>query len=217
MPAHGQEMPGPNDGDLAAYSRKNGTNPGVKEQVSKLARRLQEARRVARENIRRGNRGQRTRHDQEAVRVSYHPGQLVYRKQMVRGRKLEPRWLGPYPVVQRISDLVYKIRIGSRETNVNIEPMGLYRATREELRSQRREWRRQRRERYSRVDRISESGDSNSDGCGDDPPFWPRSDDYSHQMPEAERFPDMNRSAPQSDAADNRAQLRAAESSQEPV
>jgi hypothetical protein len=118
---NGQEMRGPTDRDLEAYTRKSGTKPGVKEQVAKLAQRIREARRVARENIRREMQGQRARHDKRAVRVSYNPGQLVYRKKMVRGRKLEPRWLGPYPVVRRVSDLVYMIRIGSRETNVNVE------------------------------------------------------------------------------------------------
>jgi hypothetical protein len=110
MLAHGQEMRGPNDQDLAAYTSKNGNSPGMREQVANLARRLQKARKGARENIRRGKRGQRTGHDHKAVRVSYNPGQLVYRKQMVRGctRKLEPKWLGPYSVVQRVSDLVYK-------------------------------------------------------------------------------------------------------------
>jgi hypothetical protein len=95
--------------------------------------------------------GQRIRHAERAVRVSYNPGQLVYRKQLVQGRKLKPRWLGPYHVIRRVSDHVYRIRVGPRDSNVNIEQLKLCRATREKLRSQRRERRQQqRRERYSR-------------------------------------------------------------------
>jgi hypothetical protein len=65
MLAYGQEMRGPTD-RLAAYKGKNGTNTSVKEQVVKMARRLQEDRRVARENIPRGKQGQRARHDKRA-------------------------------------------------------------------------------------------------------------------------------------------------------
>jgi hypothetical protein len=166
MLAHSQEMRGPNDRDLAAHTSKNGNSPGVREQVANLARKLPKARKIARENIRRGKRAQRIRHDQKAVRVSYTPVQLVYRKQVVRGCKSEPKWLGPYPVVQRVSDLVYKIRIGPRETNVNTEKLTLCRASREELRLQRKEIGRQRREQHLRLDRRSESSEGSTDGSG---------------------------------------------------
>jgi hypothetical protein len=95
MLTHGQEMRGPNDRELAAFTRKNRNSAGVREQVANLAQRLQRARKIARENIQRGKQIQRARHDQKAVEVSYRPGQLVYRKRMVQGRKLEPKWLGP--------------------------------------------------------------------------------------------------------------------------
>lgn len=65
----------------------------------------------------------------KARRMEYRPGQLVYRKQMVKGRKLEPKWLGPYQVIQKISDLVYRIQIGKREVNLYIEQLKLCRAT----------------------------------------------------------------------------------------
>jgi hypothetical protein len=103
---------------------------------------------------------QRIRHAERAVRVSYNQGQLVYRRQLVRGRKLKPRWLGPYQVIRRVSDHVYRIRVEPRGSNVNIEQLKLCRATREKLRSQRRERRQQqRRERYSQLDYRSESCD----------------------------------------------------------
>jgi hypothetical protein len=40
---------------------------------------------------------------------------------MVKGRKLDPKWLGPYQAIRRISDLVYTIQIGKREVNLHVE------------------------------------------------------------------------------------------------
>jgi hypothetical protein len=68
-----------------------------------------------------------------AVQFIYRPGQLVYRKQMVKGRKLGPKWLGPYPVVQKVSYLVYKIRIANRDVSLNVEELKLCRAYRKQL------------------------------------------------------------------------------------
>jgi hypothetical protein len=91
----------------------------------------------------------------------------------------------------------------------------LCRATREKLRSQRRERRQQqRRERYSQLDYRLESCDTSRNGS-DDTAFWPRSG-YSHQQPEAEYLDDVNRSAPQSDAADSGTQVNAEEPDTEP-
>jgi hypothetical protein len=160
---------------------------------------------------------QRIRHAERAVRVSYNPGQLVYREQLVRGRKLKPRWLGPYQVIQRVSDLVYKIRVGLREISVNIEQLRFCRATRRELRSQRREMRRQKRERYSQLDQRAESceRDSNRSSSGSaDTAFWPSSG-HSHQQPEAEYPNDVNRSALHCEAADGGTQLNAEKSNTE--
>jgi hypothetical protein len=157
---------------------------------------------------------QRTRHDRKIGEVSCRPGQLVYRKRIVQERKLEPKWLGPYQVVKRVSDLVYKIRVGPRDRNANIEKLKFCRATREKLLYQWREKRQQqRRERYSQLDYRSESckrdSDRSSSGSAESA-FWPRSG-YSHQLPEAEYCDDVNRSALQSDAADNVTQLKTGE------
>jgi hypothetical protein len=84
--AHGREMKGPSDRELAAYERQHKGTPDMRGQVARLARRLQRARRIARANLRKGKSDQRARHDERAARVTYYPGQLVYRKQMVKGR-----------------------------------------------------------------------------------------------------------------------------------
>jgi hypothetical protein len=55
---------------------------------------------------------------------------------------------------------------------------------------------------------VTESDRSSSESA--ESAFWPRSG-YSHQQPEAEYLNDVNRSALQSDAADNETQLNAGE------
>jgi hypothetical protein len=112
--------------------------------------------------------GQRICHAERAVRVSYNPGQLVYRKQLVRGHKSKPRWLGPYQVIRRVSDHVYRIRVRPRDRNLNIEQLKVCRATREKLRSQRRERRQQHRsESCDRESNMSSSGNAESAFCRD--------------------------------------------------
>jgi hypothetical protein len=65
-------------------------------------------------------------------------------------------------VIRRISDLVYKIRIGKREVNLHVEQLKLCRASREELREGRRQH--QRRMRYQRPQpEILEDTDSDSE------------------------------------------------------
>jgi hypothetical protein len=85
---------------------------------------------------------------------------------MVKGRKLEPKWLGPYTVVHKVSDLVYKVRVGTREVNLNVEQLKLCRATREQLRTRRRERRRMLREQQPRPETPKEF-DSSSEGEAD--------------------------------------------------
>jgi hypothetical protein len=79
---------------------------------------------------------------------------------------LDPKWLGPYTVVHKVSDLVYKIRIGTREVNLNVEQLKLCRATREQLRTRRRERRRMLREQHPRPEASAEF-DSSSEGEAD--------------------------------------------------
>jgi hypothetical protein len=59
LPVHGREMSGPRDKDLAAFVRRDGEPPEIKEDVNRLAKRLAEAQRTAREYIHRGWQKQR--------------------------------------------------------------------------------------------------------------------------------------------------------------
>jgi predicted GIY-YIG superfamily endonuclease len=60
---------------------------------------------------------------------------------MGKDRKLCPEWLVQYMMVQNVSDLVCKVRIGTRDKCLNVEQLlvKLCRATREQLLSRRRE------------------------------------------------------------------------------
>jgi hypothetical protein len=73
-------MKGPSDRELAAYERQHKGTLDMRGQVARLAGRLQRARRIARANLTKGKSDQRARHDERAARVTYYPGQLVYRK-----------------------------------------------------------------------------------------------------------------------------------------
>jgi uncharacterized membrane-anchored protein len=75
---------------------------------------------------------------------------------MVKGKKLDPKWLGPYQVIRKISDLVYRVQIGKREANLHVEQLKLCRASREELREKRRQNRRMRQQKL-RLERAEET------------------------------------------------------------
>jgi hypothetical protein len=104
--------------------------------------------------------GQPTCRDRRVREREFRPGQLVYRKLTVKGRGIEPKWLGPYEVLKKINDLVCRIRIGKRHVNLNTEQLKLCRATRPELRERRRQNRRRMIEQRPRPDSREEYADS---------------------------------------------------------
>jgi hypothetical protein len=76
------------------------------------------------------------------VKIEYRPGQLVYRRMTKRGRTRDPVWVSPYLITKKVSEVVYGVQVGTREIHAKVEDLKLCRATREELRHQRRERRR---------------------------------------------------------------------------
>jgi hypothetical protein len=84
-------MKGPGDRELAAYERTHEGAPDVRGRVARLAGRLRRVRREARRNISHVRSDQKARHDRRARKIEFRPGQLVYRKQMVKGKKLAPK------------------------------------------------------------------------------------------------------------------------------
>ena len=63
---------------------------------------------IARENLRRAAERQKRDYDTRAGEKKYCPGDLVYKRHAI-SKKLETPWVGPYVVIQRLSDCVYKI------------------------------------------------------------------------------------------------------------
>jgi hypothetical protein len=155
---YGREMTGPLDNELKAYVRSQEGPEDVMEQVNKLARKMKAAREIAMKNSRQGKETQREYHDRKATKIEYFPGQLVYKRQMVRGRKLENQWTGPYKIIKKISDFAYHV-LGhqGRPWTVNVEQLKLCRATREQLLQQRRNKRKERMERADASEYPSES------------------------------------------------------------
>jgi hypothetical protein len=131
---HGTEMKGPADRELAAYEKKHIRENGAKRRVVEMAHKLRRARETARRKLKEVIGALHARHDTRARKVEFRPGQLVYRKQMVKGKKFDPKWVGPYKVIQKITGLVYRIQMGKREANLHVELLKLCRASREELR-----------------------------------------------------------------------------------
>jgi hypothetical protein len=82
---------------------------------------------------------------------------------MVKGRNLDPKWLGPYKVIRKVTDLVYGIQMGNREVNVHVEQLKLCRTSREELRLRRKQNRQRMRVQKPRYEREEES-DPDEDG-----------------------------------------------------
>jgi hypothetical protein len=76
---------------------------------------------------------------------------------MVKGREFDPKWVGPYRMVRKVSDLVYGIQMRKREANMHVEQLKLCRDSREELRERRKQHRRRRREQAPRLEREQET------------------------------------------------------------
>ena len=52
---------------------------------------------------------------------SYSPGQLVYVRDLTAVHKLYPKWVGPYEVVRKVSDVVYELKINNELKPVNLD------------------------------------------------------------------------------------------------
>lgn len=84
------------------------------EYVWDLQERMETAHRVARENLAKSSVRQKSYYDHKAIKRSFEPGQKVWWYNPCRkpGRcpKLQSSWSGPYVIVTRLGDVVYRIR-----------------------------------------------------------------------------------------------------------
>jgi hypothetical protein len=101
------------------------------------------------------------------VKIEYRPGQLMYRRETRSVRNRDPLWVGPYVITKRVSQRVYGVQVGTREIYVNVEELKLCRATRQQLRQQRREKMRRLAEEIRRYNHPSPDADTLSEGEAD--------------------------------------------------
>jgi hypothetical protein len=160
---HGREMAGPHGRELAAYLQKRSEPSDVKEAVGTLARKLRHAHRMPRQNIRNGKETQINYHDRKARPVTFTPGQLVYRRCMKKGRKLSPKYTGPYEVKSRLSELVHQIAGPKGHLmNINVEQMKPCHTDAKGLRRQRRTNRKRRERKLTKKERAQTRGEGES-------------------------------------------------------
>lgn len=155
---HGRDMTGPGDKELSAYLGNKHEPTEAKEFVDKLASRLRKIHKEVRRKIKDGRNVQRQYHDRGTKRIEYKPGDLVYWRKMKKGKKLSEKWLGPYRVLEKLTNEVYQIKgPKGRLMNLNIGQLKRCKTTSEHIRDQRV------RERKSRMDISTRGITSDSD------------------------------------------------------
>jgi hypothetical protein len=114
-----------------------------------------------RKKISDGRETQRRYHDRKAKKkTGYKPGDLVYWKKMVKGKKVDEKCLGPYKVIEKLSDEVYKVEgPRGRIMNLNVGKLKRCRATSEHIRDQKA----REKERHRNTQIKGENSDSDSD------------------------------------------------------
>lgn len=87
----------------------------ISEDAAEVVRRLNEARRLVVDRVKKAQEKQKARFDSGRREVRYNPGQWVKihspLRQVGRSDKLQKRWQGPYKVLKRLSDLNYEVEI----------------------------------------------------------------------------------------------------------
>lgn len=116
MLMYGREMELPID--LAIGNPENYSKNTVTEYASLLAKRLETIHEIARNHISIASESQKRLYDRRLCQHSYAVGDMVwlYKPQVKPGlsAKLTRRWTGPYVVLKKINDVVYKIQQGVR-------------------------------------------------------------------------------------------------------
>ena len=72
----------------------------------------------ARRNLKEAGSLQKKNYDQKSTTVKYEEGQFVWLRKRTREKgltpKLQPRWLGPYLIVTRMSDVTFRVQLSPR-------------------------------------------------------------------------------------------------------
>jgi hypothetical protein len=196
---YGREMAGPGDKELSAYLRNKREHTDAKKWVDELALKIRKIQREVREKIRDGRRTQQRYHDRRAKRTEYEPGDLVYWNKMVKGRKLSEKWLGPYKVIEKLSDKVYKVEgPRGRTMNLNVGQLKRCKATLKYIGDQKA------REKGTRRNIPVKKGSSDDDTDEDSDLDWIREQDWSKMThPKLDKTPRDGQEPDEEDASIN--------------
>ena len=94
-------------------------DPSVKtDYAANLRDVMREVHDKAREHLKEAGRRQKKSYDQKSTSVKFEEGQFVWLRKKTREKglspKLQPRWLGPYLIVTRMSDVTFRIQASPR-------------------------------------------------------------------------------------------------------
>ena len=103
--------------------------PEVEDIKTDYAAKLRDVMRVVHEKARRhlkeaGSR-QKKNYDKKSTTVKYEEGPFVWLRKRTREKgltpKLQPRWLGPYLIVTRMSDVTFRVQLSPRSQYHNLQ------------------------------------------------------------------------------------------------
>ena len=80
---------------------------------------------VARRYLKKSSEEQKRRYDTKIKEHPYQPGDLVYRKNP-NTKKLETPWHGPYVVIQKLSDILFRITGKTRSVVIHHDQLKPY-------------------------------------------------------------------------------------------
>jgi len=101
--------------------------------VLNLQQKLSEVHDFVRNRLKLSNAKTRDRYDRISVRDQFIPGDAVwlYQPRVLRGRspKFKKPWTGPFKVIQRLSDVVYRIQLSPRSKPMTVNRYRLWKCT----------------------------------------------------------------------------------------
>jgi len=113
---YGRRVRGPLDVLKETWEAKEKTDESVLSHLMLMRERLEKMSQLSQTNTRKAQQGQKTWYDKHARFRRFEPGERVLVLLPTDTSKFLAQWKGPYPVVKRVSDVLYEIdMIGTRK------------------------------------------------------------------------------------------------------
>ena len=113
---YGRRVRGPLDVLKETWEAKEKTDESVLSHLMLMRERLEKMSQLSQTNTRKAQQGQKTWYDKHARLRRFEPGEKVLVLLPTDTSKFLAQWKGPYPVVKRVSDVLYEIdMIGTRK------------------------------------------------------------------------------------------------------